>query len=295
MRVVSLRSKICEKSRENLDAYISGELLIETNQDVLQHLENCTVCCDSVLVRLRLKDRLKQTVSATPVPSDLRDRLETAIRRQASSRQGRAVWPHWSLAAAVLLVLGLTVSALRLVNLRSPSAEITLATRDLTVSEQAAALLKIGISDHIHCVMESRSDEEFLTSEQIAQEMGPHYQGLIPAVRKELPEGFFISTGHRCAVGEREFVHMVLKHGDAIVSVAITENTGPGFPAGDSNVSSVEAAGIALHRDQLQSLQAIGFQAKGHLAFVVSSLGHEENLQIAARLAPPVSRFLEHL
>jgi hypothetical protein len=43
------------------------------------------------------------------------------------------------------------------------------------------------------------------------------------------------------------------------------------------------------------SLDAVGFQAKRHLAFVVSALEPKENLQIATRLAPTVSRFLEQL
>jgi hypothetical protein len=162
------------------------------------------------------------------------------------------------------------------------------------LSEQVAAVLKIGISDHIHCVIESHSDEDRFTPEQIAQEMGLNYAGLVPLLKTELPEGFFISVGHRCDVNDREFVHLVLKHGDKVVSVVITERAGLNFPAG-TLASSVQSAGIILHQDHLQSLEAVGFQTKGHLAFIVSSLEHRENLQIATRLAPTVSRFLEQL
>lgn len=83
-------------------------------------------------------------------------------------------------------------------------------------------------------------------------------------------------------------------HGDRAVSVVITEKDGLNFPPAKTRVSSVKADGITLHPDRLQSLEAVGFQAKSHLAFVVSSLEHEKNLQIATRLAPTVSRFLNN-
>jgi Putative zinc-finger len=295
MKVVPLSNKICEKTREHLDAYISNELLVETSQNVMKHLEQCAACSELLQVRLRLKDHLKQAVNSEPVAGGLRDRIEAAIRNEESIRQGRSVWPGWSLAAAAVLFLGLGgVGTLQLWKHHRPSHEVTLTGQNRTLSEQVAAVLKIGISDHIHCVIESRSNEDLFTSEQMAQEMGPDYAGLVPLLKTELPEGFFISVGHRCSVDDREFVHLVLKHGDKVVSVVITDKEGLSFP--DSTpFSGVETAGITMYQDRLQSLEAVGFQTKGHLAFVVSSLEHQENLQIATWLAPTVSRFLEHL
>ena len=296
MKVVPLRDRICEKTREHLDAYVSNELLIETNQEVLKHLESCATCSQLLPARLRLKDRLKQTVNSRPVPSGLRDRIRTAIREEASIRPSRAIWPLGPLAAAAVLLLGLSaVGTLRLWNSRGPASEVPLTAQELTLSEQVAAVLKVGISDHIHCVVESHSDQDLLTSEQMAQEMGADYEGLIPMLKTELPEGFSISVGHRCDVNDRKFVHLVLKHDEKVVSIVITEKEGLSFPASGTRVSNVKADGITLHHDRLQSLEAVGFQAKSHLAFVVSSLEHEENLQIATRLAPTVSGFLDKL
>jgi len=296
MKVVPLRGRICAKTREHLDAYVSDELLIETSQDMLKHLENCPACSKLLQSRLRLRDQLKQAVNSEPVPCGLRDRIRTAIRSEDPIKGGRATWRHWPVAAAAVMLLGLSaVATLQLWNSRVSSGEVKLTAQDLTLSEQVAAVLKIGISDHIHCVIESHSDEELLTSDQMVQKMGATYEGLVPLLKTELPEGFFISVGHRCNVSDREFVHLILKHGEKVVSVLITEKDGLDFPLAGTRASSVKADGITLHHDRLQSVEAVGFQSKGHLAFVVSSLGHEENLHIATRLAPKVNRFLEQL
>jgi hypothetical protein len=143
--------------------------------------------------------------------------------------------------------------------------EVMLTVQDLTLSEQVAAVLKVGISDHIHCVVESHSDQDLLTSEQMAQKMGADYQGLVPVLTTELPEGFFISVGYRCDVSDRQFVHLVLKYDDKVVSVVITEKDGLNFPVCGTRVSNVKADGITLHHDRLQSFEPfLGTALTGH-------------------------------
>jgi len=290
-----MEKTLCEKTQKSLDAYVDNELLVETNQEVLKHLENCPACSEALKLRLRNKARLKQAVNTEVVPTSLRNRIQAAIREEGSIRSNQAVWPRWSLAAAAVLLLSLSgLGTLQLWKLAIPSNETSVTARDLTLSEQIASVMKIGISDHIHCVIDSGYDKKTLTSEQMAQKMGPEYSGLVPLLRTKLPQGFVISIGHRCHVRGREFVHLVLKHEDRAVSVIITEKQAVSFPA-NSRVSSLEAQGVALYQDRLQSLEAIGFETKKHVAFVVSSLEHQENFQIASVLAPTVSGFLNQL
>jgi hypothetical protein len=45
----------------------------------------------------------------------------------------------------------------------------------------------------------------------------------------------------------------------------------------------------------LEGYDAVGFETKSYLAFVVSSLDEIENLQIASALAPAVYKFLANL
>ena len=41
MNVVNFNERSCERYRRYFDAYLDNELLVETNQDVLQHLTTC--------------------------------------------------------------------------------------------------------------------------------------------------------------------------------------------------------------------------------------------------------------
>ena len=58
----------CEKTRKCLDAYISNELMVETNYEVLRHIEGCPACAAEVDTRVRLRSRLKAAVDAQSVP-----------------------------------------------------------------------------------------------------------------------------------------------------------------------------------------------------------------------------------
>jgi len=296
MTVIPLRGNTCEKTRRHLDAYISNELSMELRQGVSKHLGECVACSELFKARLQLKNHLKQTVNSEPVPGAVRERIQAALRKEGSAVESRSPWSRWPLAAAAGLLLALSgVGTLQLWKSLRTSGEITLTAQDLTLSEQAAAVLKIGISDHIHCVIESHADKRLLSAEQMAEKLGQSYAGLVPALKTELPEGFFISLGHRCSVNGRKFVHLVLKNDTKVASLIITDKNGVNFPNSGPRTSTVIAEGITLHQDRLESLEAVGFQSKDHLAFIVSSLEHNENLQIATRIAPSVNRFLEQL
>ena len=54
MNVISHGDSACEKIRGYLDSYISNELLVETNHEVLRHLEGCPDCREELEALLRI-------------------------------------------------------------------------------------------------------------------------------------------------------------------------------------------------------------------------------------------------
>jgi len=83
----------CEKTRKYLDSYISNELMVETNHEVLKHVENCPACAAELDTRSRLRTRLKAAVSAQTAPPHLQVKIREQLRRDQPGR-GVLTWLH---------------------------------------------------------------------------------------------------------------------------------------------------------------------------------------------------------
>src|SRR5258706_15947662 len=106
MKPISLEQKRCERILNLLDSYLSNELLVETNHEVLQHLEECHTCSATLQNRTRTKLLLQRAVtSETPAP-ELRARLQRHLRHATSEEpKPRHLWQAWPMAVAAALVL----------------------------------------------------------------------------------------------------------------------------------------------------------------------------------------------
>ena len=158
----------------------------------------------------------------------------------------------------------------------------------------AEAILNLGVIDHIHCVVDSKIDRNSYTPEQMALAMGTDYVGLASLLERALPRDFRILVAHRCSVKGREYVHLVIKNQDRVVSLTISKKRKEQFPPGPPQ-DGVEILGIPLHQARAQGMSVIGFETSMHLAFVVSTQENKETLQVAEALAVPVSDFLVKL
>src|SRR5215468_432683 len=102
MKVVNFNDRACERYRRYFDAYLDNELLIETNQDVLQHLTSCTECTRILDDRARVKQAVRSAVEAEDAPSE----LVVAVRSQLGAHRG--LFPsnsvRWMMAAAAVVL-----------------------------------------------------------------------------------------------------------------------------------------------------------------------------------------------
>jgi len=58
---------------------------------------------------------------------------------------------------------------------------------------------------------------------------------------------------------------------------------------------ALEAAGVPVYRGGVEQFQVAAFETQTFLAFLISDLPSENNLQLAAALAPDVHGFLSKL
>ena len=81
----------CQQFREMLDSYLSDELLVETNHEVLHHLETCALCRHALAARRDLRAQLRAAIRNTP---EMRITPAFAARLQADLRE-TALHPKW--------------------------------------------------------------------------------------------------------------------------------------------------------------------------------------------------------
>jgi Putative zinc-finger len=107
----------CQRCRELMDSYVSNELLVETNLEVIHHLDGCAECRVHAEARRRTRELLRNSIRDERAPQMLHDRIAAALANEipVPTRPSRL----WSFrrsvlgAAAVVVVLLLIAPATR--------------------------------------------------------------------------------------------------------------------------------------------------------------------------------------
>jgi hypothetical protein len=278
MNVVNFEQKSCERIRGLLDAYVSNELLVETNLEVLRHLNVCTSCGTIAAERARVKRMLKQAVGSENAPAALRSRIQREIQAARPARS------NWVLAAAAAIVLGLGgYMALQWFGARQMA----------NPHPALAAVLRVGLDDHIHCAVGTWYRGREFSDERMARDLGPQFAGLAPMVKSVVPADMKMLVAHQCQVNGRNFVHFILQKQDRTFSLIITRKDGESFAdvAGGSSLNS----GVRIHESRMQNFEVAGTETRDFLVYFISDSTGDQNSQIARDLAAPVRDYLARL
>ncbi len=298
MNLVNFNQRACERYRRYFDAYLDNELLVETSQDVLQHLNTCQDCSRLLETRARMKQLVKEAVTKEEAPLELamalRDRFRSERRSFFAFDTAR-----WMMAAAAVVLLAIggifTLEWGRVVSFNRNQGGLQ------TVSARIGDLLRVGLIDHVHCAIVLKQWERFMSFADMKANtgrsaLGPEFIELVPAIQAKLGDDFKMVLGHRCTANGRRYVHLILTgKNEAILSVVITEKReGESFTQAEA-VAVINAVGIPIYRDQLGKYEIAGFESAKYLAYVVSNLDRQSNLNIASVVAPVVHAHLHQL
>ena len=280
MNVLNFDSKLCERTRRQLDAYVSNELLVETTAEVVRHLENCGACSSELESRLRLRAGLRRAALREMPPAHLSQSIRQRLRRaQPGLLAGfrGATWV-WAVAATLAVIVGGAAGqqALRLHHARQTVADILL----------------LGVADHLDCAVRGHNYPDLARSQdELLRRLPPDCAGLLPVVEEYLP-GFQVLEAHVCSVtgSPRKYVHFIARGEGALLSVVLTRRDGMSLPQG----RLLAADSVAdVYRAHLNNMDVAGFQSRDYFGFVVSGLGQDRVLQIAQSLAPPARVVLD--
>ena len=296
MNRVQFGEGACDKARKYLDSYISNELPIETNHEVLGHIESCAACASELEARIQLRTRLKAAVNAQSVPPQIQARIREKIRTDHSSSWFASGWfasgsPRWAVAIAASLVIcagvWLNYSPAKMPALTDRPAQSVYIQR---VSATLAAVLKVGLRDHIHCSIFRKYPKNPPTVDKMEADLGASYKGLLPVVRAAVPDGYRAVMAHQCSYAGRSFIHLTFeKNGDLLSLVVARRKDGESLAG---LVPALETSGVPVYQSAAERYQVAGFEAGDFLAYVISDLKSKANLRIAASLAPAVREYL---
>ncbi|HZS10234.1 MAG TPA: zf-HC2 domain-containing protein [Blastocatellia bacterium] len=287
MNVTRFEQKSCERIRRYIDQYLSNELPPGACQEIRQHLEKCESCGGEFEALERVKRRLKEVVQSEPVPSDLQDKVRQQLRSSSSPQVNR--WLYAAAAALILTLGGWT--AARYWNARNAAGgasgnEIVVVQ---SLPEEALQILKVGSGDHLHCVFDAGFKDRSYTLAEMTEKMGPDHIGLVTVAQQHTPRDFKVMVAHRCRFDGRQFIHLILKNSEKLLSVILTRKNEAESPLARQ---AANPSAIALYPARLQNFEVTGFESGGYLAFVVSDLSRDENLLVAENLAPAIHGFL---
>lgn len=302
----------CKDFREITDSYLSNELLVETNHDILRHLENCIDCRRELAARRELRERLRETIKNAPqsqINSIFVSRLTADLREKYSAKQRK-----WSFAnfigtnpsfAGVLAVLvlavtvglvwqfGRTANSNQTVKVNPPTSS---ETNTITPNEKSSLQIhrasfvemeKDAVGDHKHCALKFSLEEKPIKLDEAAKLYGKFNKDIDKAVIEPLRETFgdnvkFLEA-HSCIINGRRFAHVVIQYQERVISVLVAKRE-DGTETENSDAISCQS---------LENLQIACFETGNFGVFVVSDLNETENLKLARTISPSVKKHIE--
>jgi mycothiol system anti-sigma-R factor len=294
MNTINFNEAVCKRILTQLDLYLSNELSVEANHEVVQHLKACATCSGELEARMRIKNLLRRAVQSETAPPRLRQWIEGQIH-ESGSRFSAFFSPRWALVAAAVAVaiLGGVLAARWRTNRLYDDARAQ-AAYIRALGARLPRIETVGLADHLHCAVFRRFPQEYPVEAVAAQELGPQFVQLVSMVKEKMPGEYRVVMAHRCSYAGRHYVHFVLKSDSNLLSLVITGKQ-PGESFSEMEASSGSEVSVPLYEVAAKRFEVAGFESQGYLAFIVSDLGRKNNLQIAENLAPLVAGFLNSI
>jgi hypothetical protein len=100
---------------------------------------------------------------------------------------------------------------------------------------------------------------------------------------------------HECRYHGRKFVHLSLKRNSQLLSLIIArKGDGESFKT-EKLVPALVQSGIPLYRDSVQRFKIASFESRDHLAYFISDLSEDQNMNLMLAIAPQVKGLLQKI
>jgi hypothetical protein len=261
----------CQDFRELSDSYLSNELLVETNHEVIHHLENCASCRQVLSFRRELRGKLRQTLKTSP---EFQPNFAFETRLRANLKDELVGEKSWfSLRFLTTAMAGLLIVF-----------SVGFGVRYLNKQSENSSLAKVAwqeinhdaIGDHQHCAIDKLAEFK-LKAKEISTEKTNFNEKYMKSLQTTFSQKVEVIAAHKCEFNGRIFTHTVLQEGNHTVSVLLTES-GTAF---ETKINSVDS----ISSDKESGFQIASFKNDNHAIFVISDLSESENLSVARTIS----------
>jgi hypothetical protein len=255
----------CRDLRVLADSFLSEQLLVETNHEVLRHLETCPACRADIAGRRAMRDGLRaafgRAEALRPRPDLAAELLATLRPVQPEMISRRSVLQSWwALAAGVALAAG-----------------GGLFVRQSASRSRLAALAREAAGDHQNCAVQFNLAERPIRLEDAGRRYGAPFGALATFELPAFDGSVEPLERHACVYQGRRFGHIVFRYRGALTSLLVTDSASAASPELEPNSAGPAVASLPAGR---------------FAGFVVADLDRAHVLQLARTLAPPLSRHL---
>ena len=273
----------CQDFRELVDSYLCGELLTETNHEVLRHLEVCADCRGVIENRRILRSKIKSAVVNAPqfqMRAEFYDILCNQVKQTALAVQPEKnhFWTmntsRLAFAASIIFAVGLGFLYFQNQPENLFPADVAQTNREM----QKISLANFAVGDHQNCAVKFNLAENPVEIDLASAKYADLRQGILNPLQNSARK-YELLESHVCKYNGHSFTHIVFRHQGKTVSVLLTDLQN--YPA----LKSDEIAQMAANGYQIAR-----FDLKDKAVFVVSDLSERENTETARILENPLSR-----
>ncbi|MEP6919321.1 MAG: zf-HC2 domain-containing protein [Acidobacteriota bacterium] len=259
----------CREVRDLLDSFLGQELLVETNHELLRHVEGCPDCRAELEARRQLRAALQQAFTRAESLQPRAGFSTEVLSRVRSGNTHRSRWASlWTWGALAASLVLLTATGLFLLR------------------NGVTALGRDAVGDHLYCAVKFRLAERPIALTDPSLRDDPTFAKLQDTPQADIATAagpVRVLERHACVFAGRRFAHVVLQFEGQLVSLLVTADPGA--------TTSGRAASVSWFTG-VDGQRVAGFKTTGHAAFVVSAVPERQFRVIAQALADPVSHRL---
>jgi anti-sigma factor RsiW len=261
MTQINFDEQACRTARSRLDSYLDNELLAESNLDLLEHFRQCAACTQEAEARRTVRVRLQAAVRETTIPGGLEARVRERLRE--AQRPPARKLHLMAIAAALLVCFGSGLAYW----LRTEAAR----------EAHIAAMLRIGLGDHIHCAIGRQLTRPHSGG---VNKLQGEFQDLTATLHEHVPADLPFSVAHECTYQGRKYIHLTYRDDRTVLSLVIARK------------QKGEALTPGTHTLRESGYQVAAFESGGFLVYTVSDLPQQKNLEVLAGMEPAIRGFL---